>query len=83
MLRRATGLSHSPPASSYVMTDGNAERLADALCKMRGAALKVGQMLSIQDDTMLPPVVRRCCPCGHRFACMADSRRGLGSGGKS
>ena len=40
------------------MTAGNAERLADALCRMRGAALKLGQMLSIQDENMLPPQVR-------------------------
>jgi hypothetical protein len=25
---------------------------------MRGAALKIGQMLSIQDETVLPPQVR-------------------------
>lgn len=30
------------------MTEDNAERLANALCRMRGAALKLGQMLSIQ-----------------------------------
>lgn len=40
------------------MSAGNAERLADALCRMRGAALKLGQMLSIQDENMMPPQVR-------------------------
>ena len=39
------------------ITAGNAERLADALCRMRGAALKLGQMLSIQDESTLPPAV--------------------------
>ena len=39
------------------MSAGNAERLADALCRMRGAALKLGQMLSIQDENMMPPQV--------------------------
>lgn len=39
------------------MTEANAERLADALCRMRGAALKLGQMLSIQDEQVLPPQV--------------------------
>lgn len=39
------------------MTERNAERLADALCRMRGAALKLGQMLSIQDENVLPPQV--------------------------
>eukprot|EP00192_Tetraselmis_astigmatica_P024868 CAMPEP_0117679190 /NCGR_PEP_ID=MMETSP0804-20121206/17687_1 /TAXON_ID=1074897 /ORGANISM="Tetraselmis astigmatica, Strain CCMP880" /LENGTH=623 /DNA_ID=CAMNT_0005488605 /DNA_START=206 /DNA_END=2077 /DNA_ORIENTATION=+ len=38
-----------------LMTERNAERLADALCRMRGAALKLGQMLSIQDENVLPP----------------------------
>ena len=40
------------------MTEANAERLAASLCRMRGAALKVGQMLSLADDKHLPPVVR-------------------------
>ena len=47
-----------PPAEgkgSAVMSEANAERLANALCRMRGAALKLGQMLSIQDDNVLPP----------------------------
>ena len=39
------------------MTERNAERLADALCRMRGAALKLGQMISIQDESVLPPQV--------------------------
>ncbi|CAK4104720.1 unnamed protein product [Aphanomyces euteiches] len=37
------------------VSDQNAERLADALCTMRGAALKLGQMLSIQDENLIPP----------------------------
>jgi aarF domain-containing kinase len=36
------------------VSEANAERLAAALCRMRGAALKLGQMLSIADDAMLP-----------------------------
>jgi hypothetical protein len=34
--------------SSAFFTAGNAEVLANALCRLRGAALKLGQMLSIQ-----------------------------------
>ena len=30
------------------LTEANAERIVDTLCKVRGAALKLGQMLSIQ-----------------------------------
>ncbi|WIA42034.1 hypothetical protein OEZ86_009324 [Tetradesmus obliquus] len=40
------------------ITESNAERLANALCRMRGAALKIGQMLSIQDETVLPPQIQ-------------------------
>lgn len=39
---------------SPFLSEGNAERLALALCRMRGAALKVGQMLSIQDESLVP-----------------------------
>ena len=48
-----------PPcaSASRYLTEANAERLADALCRMRGAALKLGQMLSIQDENVLPPQV--------------------------
>jgi aarF domain-containing kinase len=42
-----------------VISDENAERLAESLCRMRGAALKLGQMLSIQDEASLPPSIAR------------------------
>ena len=48
----------SPPAegaANAMMSEANAERLANALCRMRGAALKLGQMISIQDENVLPP----------------------------
>lgn len=41
-------------AYSPFLSDKNAERLALALCRMRGAALKIGQMLSIQDESLVP-----------------------------
>ncbi|XP_020398160.1 protein ABC transporter 1, mitochondrial isoform X2 [Zea mays] len=44
-------------ALSPFLSDQNAERVALALCRMRGAALKVGQMLSIQDESLVPPPV--------------------------
>ncbi len=40
---------------SLVTNDANSDRLARTLCRMRGAALKLGQMLSIQDETLLAP----------------------------
>ena len=45
------------PNYSPYLTEANAERLANALCRMRGAALKLGQMLSIQDENLMPPQV--------------------------
>ncbi|XP_051146134.1 protein ABC transporter 1, mitochondrial [Andrographis paniculata] len=39
---------------SPFLSERNAERLALALCRMRGAALKLGQMLSIQDESFVP-----------------------------
>ncbi|KAI3745678.1 hypothetical protein L6452_08082 [Arctium lappa] len=41
-------------ALSPYLSEKNAERLALALCRMRGAALKLGQMLSIQDESLVP-----------------------------
>lgn len=44
---------------SVVVNDANADRLSATLCRMRGAALKMGQMLSIQDESLLPPALSR------------------------
>lgn len=57
------------------LTERNAERLADALCRMRGAALKLGQMLSIQDENVLPPQVSLYAAwrCGTRVAVKRSS----------
>ncbi|KAL7124810.1 hypothetical protein ABFS83_14G074000 [Erythranthe nasuta] len=41
-------------ALSPYLSERNSERLALALCRMRGAALKLGQMLSIQDESLVP-----------------------------
>jgi aarF domain-containing kinase len=46
-------------SSSIAMNDANADRLAASLCRMRGAALKMGQLLSIQDESLLPPALSR------------------------
>ena len=36
-----------------------AHKLANSLCKMRGAPLKLAQMLSIQEDNLIPPPIRK------------------------
>jgi aarF domain-containing kinase len=46
-LRRATG-SKDESNGSVMFSAGNMERLVAKLSKMRGAALKLGQMMSLQ-----------------------------------
>ncbi|KAM4542712.1 atypical kinase COQ8A, mitochondrial isoform 3-T3 [Odontesthes bonariensis] len=41
--------------SNPFLSEANAERIVRTLCKVRGAALKLGQMLSIQDDAFINP----------------------------
>ncbi|XP_039739208.1 atypical kinase COQ8A, mitochondrial [Pteropus medius] len=41
--------------SSPFLSEANVERIVSTLCKVRGAALKLGQMLSIQDDAFINP----------------------------
>lgn len=55
-LRRATG-SAASTGGSLMLSPGNIEILVAKLSKMRGAALKLGQMISIQDMKMLPPQI--------------------------
>ncbi|KAK3092647.1 hypothetical protein FSP39_005361 [Pinctada imbricata] len=37
------------------LTEANAERIVNTLCRVRGAALKLGQMISIQDNNFINP----------------------------
>ncbi|XP_050103424.1 protein ABC transporter 1, mitochondrial isoform X2 [Malus sylvestris] len=53
-----TSSDKQSPLSPF-LSPQNAERLALALCRMRGAALKLGQMLSIQDESLVPAPVHR------------------------
>ncbi|XP_075879516.1 atypical kinase COQ8A, mitochondrial [Nelusetta ayraudi] len=45
--------------SNVFLSEANAERIVHTLCKVRGAALKLGQMLSIQDDAFINPQLAR------------------------
>ncbi|XP_044292834.1 atypical kinase COQ8A, mitochondrial isoform X3 [Varanus komodoensis] len=45
--------------SSPFLSEANAERIVRTLCKVRGAALKLGQMLSIQDDAFINPQLQK------------------------
>lgn len=44
-----------PSAKDLLLTPANAKRLADRLSRMRGAALKLGQLLSMETADWLPP----------------------------
>ncbi|XP_067364310.1 atypical kinase COQ8B, mitochondrial isoform X3 [Channa argus] len=44
---------------SPFLSEANAERIVDTLCKVRGAALKIGQMLSIQDNSFINPQLQK------------------------
>lgn len=49
------GLGGSTDMKSALFSPANAERIVDTLCRVRGAALKLGQILSIQDSTIVSP----------------------------
>ena len=44
--------------AKYALNERNANRLAESFRKMRGAALKIGQILSTSEESVLPPVMR-------------------------
>ncbi|ORX37973.1 ABC1 family-domain-containing protein [Kockovaella imperatae] len=44
---------------SVFMSDANIRRLVASLGRMRGAALKLGQFMSIQDNHLLPPEIEQ------------------------
>ncbi len=44
-----------PKLENMILTPGNAMRLADRLSHLRGAAMKLGQMISMDAGDMLPP----------------------------
>ncbi|WVW86628.1 hypothetical protein I302_108681 [Kwoniella bestiolae CBS 10118] len=56
-IRRTAGGNKS--GGSVFMSDANIRRLVATLGRMRGAALKLGQFMSIQDNHMLPPEIEQ------------------------
>lgn len=44
-----------PKASELLLTPSNAKRVAEQLAQLRGAAMKVGQLLSMDAGDLLPP----------------------------
>jgi len=56
LAKRNIGLSDkNASTSSLVFNEANANRIVETLCKVRGAVLKLGQMLSIQDSSLIDP----------------------------
>lgn len=55
LAKGALGLGGSTDMKSAFFSSKNAERIVDTLCRVRGAALKLGQILSIQDSTIVSP----------------------------
>lgn len=55
-LKRATGMGDANPNGGVMLSPANVNRLVKKLSRMRGAALKLGQMMSFQDK-MLPPAI--------------------------
>lgn len=45
----------APQARDLLLTPGNMRRVTDELAKMRGAAMKVGQLVSMDTGDVLPP----------------------------
>lgn len=43
---------------SYLVNESSADRLSMTLCKLRGAALKFGQIISSFEDIVIPPVIK-------------------------
>jgi len=49
-------LGDAPPsATSALLSGANAQRLARRLSRLRGAAMKLGQLLSLEGDDFVPP----------------------------
>ena len=56
-VRRVTGIEVEAEARNLLLTGANAKRLAKRLSSMRGAAMKLGQLLSLEGEDLLPAEV--------------------------
>jgi len=52
---RAWAAGERPDRRSLLLTPANAARIADELSRMRGAAMKLGQLLSMESGDFVPP----------------------------
>ncbi|MFZ4480361.1 MAG: ABC1 kinase family protein [Rhodoferax sp.] len=54
---RQLAQGNRPKVSDLLLTPANARRVADQLAKLRGAAMKVGQLISMDSGDLLPPAL--------------------------
>jgi predicted unusual protein kinase regulating ubiquinone biosynthesis (AarF/ABC1/UbiB family) len=54
---RQLARGNRPKVSDLLLTPANARRVADQLAKLRGAAMKVGQLVSMESGDLLPPAL--------------------------
>ncbi len=54
---RQLARGNRPKISDLLLTPANARRVADQLAKLRGAAMKVGQLVSMESGDLLPPAL--------------------------
>ena len=54
---RQLAKGNRPKVSDLLLTPANARRVADQLAKLRGAAMKVGQLVSMESGDLLPPAL--------------------------
>ncbi|MBK6568456.1 ABC1 kinase family protein [Candidatus Aalborgicola defluviihabitans] len=54
---RQLAQGNRPKMSNLLLTPANARRVADQLAKLRGAAMKVGQLVSMETGDLLPPAL--------------------------
>ncbi len=54
---RQLASGNRPKISDLLLTPANARRVADQLAKLRGAAMKVGQLVSMESNDLLPPAL--------------------------
>jgi predicted unusual protein kinase regulating ubiquinone biosynthesis (AarF/ABC1/UbiB family) len=52
---RQIAQGNRPKARDMLLTPGNAKRITDQLAQLRGAAMKVGQLMSMDTGDLLPP----------------------------
>lgn len=55
LTKGALGMGGSKNVKEALFSPGNIDKIVDTLCRVRGAALKIGQILSIQDNSLVSP----------------------------